>query len=221
MKRKLTFGLAVAVLSLALLFLTGCGAAARVDRPNLVRQEEKSAEVALLEAERDARVAARQAAEEEAAAARLAAEEEAAAAARLAEEEADAARSPRERLIRNTLRITSLRTYRPNSVGGVDVSISFENWSEETIKYMDVTFRAYNAVGDRVNCEIHRSSRFEGRITGPVYSGDGMSLSWRCAWYNHSIARAEITNIRIEYMNGRVFTLSGQDITWSMVGTSR
>jgi len=193
--------------------LTACGTAVA----SAERREEKLAEIEAATAERVASAEVEREAEQAEREAEQAAQEAEEEATRRAEEEADAARSPRERLIRDTLRITSLRTSRPNSVGGVDVSIGYENRSEETIKYMDVTFRAYNAVGDRVSCRIRRTSQFEGRITGPINQTQGgqRSGNWSCAWYNNSISHAEITNIRIEYMNGTIFTLSGQDIVWT------
>lgn len=124
-------------------------------------------------------------------------------------------RTPRERLVRNTLRISNLRAHDPNSAGGVDLSLSVENTSEKIIKYITITFRAYNAVGDRVNCQIRRSSRFIGQITGPIEPTSQRYPNWTNAWYNYSIEYADITDISIEYMDGTIFNLSAQDILWA------
>jgi hypothetical protein len=126
----------------------------------------------------------------------------------------EARRTPRERLIRQTVSITRLNTSGPNSVGGVDVSLSLNNLSTATIKYVTIVFHAHNAVNDRVRCEIRRTSRLEGLITGPIAPAQSRISRWDCAWYNYSIDHVEISSIRIEYMDGSIFTLNAQDILW-------
>ena len=53
-----------------------------------------------------------------------------------------------------------------NSAGGVDMRIAWENTSSKTIKYIYFTVEAYNAVDDKVYCEIGDYNEFEGYATG-------------------------------------------------------
>jgi hypothetical protein len=135
--------------------------------------------------------------------------------ARKAESEAEAARreaarSERDR-VRSTVRVRRVWTSRPNSAGGVDLHIVWQNTSSKTVKYASFTVEAYNAVGDPVSCTIRDYSEFSGRVTGPVPPGGvrGGDRYWDSAWYNSTIVRAKLTRIRIEYTDGSTTEFSG------------
>ena len=55
-----------------------------------------------------------------------------------------------------------------NSVGGVELDITWKNMSDKTIKYITFTLMPYNAVGDLVKCEIRNSSIANCKVTGPI-----------------------------------------------------
>jgi len=97
------------------------------------------------------------------------------------------------------LTITSVTTSRPNSAGGVDFSINWHNNSDTTINYITFTVPAYNAVDDRVSCEIRRAVEPSFEFTGPFIAGSANTSPERNAWYNHNIVRADITRIEIRY----------------------
>lgn len=111
------------------------------------------------------------------------------------------------------IRIVSMRTSRPNSAGGVDLFIHWQNTSDQTIRYATFTVQAYNAVDDPVQCTIrNRDTQFRGQVTGPIEPGqhrgnDG--TRWSCAWYNSTISYGKITRVEIEYMDRSTVTVSG------------
>ena len=96
-------------------------------------------------------------------------------------------------------------TDRPNSAGGVDLYINWENLSDKTIKYVYFTVSPYNSVNDTVRCTIRNYSSFTAQDDGPYSKGQGMKgtrYCWENAWYNYSIKGAKLENVRILYMDG-------------------
>ena len=100
-----------------------------------------------------------------------------------------------------------------NSAGGVDMKIAWENTSSKTIKYVYFTVEAYNAVDDKVYCEIGDYNEFTGYSTGPfeagyttlIYDSDDdeyyVDVYWENCYYNSNIRYFILTNIRIIYMD--------------------
>lgn len=122
----------------------------------------------------------------------------------------EAARTERDR-VRRVISIRRLWTSRPNSAGGVDLHILWQNTSSKTVKYASFTVEAYNAVGDVVSCTIRDYSQFSGRVTGPVPPGAvrGGDRFWESAWYNSTVVRAKLLTIHIEYTDGSIDQFSG------------
>ena len=60
----------------------------------------------------------------------------------------------------------------PNSASGCDYSLNFTNTSLKTIKYLDWSGNAYNAVNDIVTCDIRRNRLIQGRVTGPIETNE-------------------------------------------------
>lgn len=119
------------------------------------------------------------------------------------QEEAEKLKSTKDR-VRDVITISSLYTENPNSAGGVSWDIVFTNTSDKEIKYASFTVVPYNAVGDVVACSIRRTSEFTGKVTGPINPGEqyGNGRYFDCAWYNNTIVRCELTEIKIEYIDG-------------------
>lgn len=115
---------------------------------------------------------------------------------------------------RGILRISSVYPSKPNSAGGVDLYIKGQNKSKKEIKYIYFDVVAYNAVKDKVSCEIRGTTGFRGRETGPIKSGKwfGTNTYWECAWYNSTIKSVTIEKIEIDYMDGTSIELTGKDI---------
>lgn len=103
------------------------------------------------------------------------------------------------------IRIRSLWTSRPNSAGGVDLHLVWQNTGSKTVKYARFDLIPYNAVDDVVEDEIRGQSEVTAEVTGPVRPGavsGGDGWYWESVWYNSTIVRAELTRVRLEYMDG-------------------
>lgn len=124
---------------------------------------------------------------------------------RLRAAEAEAERRDRERStrdrVRDVVRVQRVWTDRPNSAGGVDLNIVWQNRSAKTVKYAYFTLVPYNAVGDAVACSIRDYSEYTAEVTGPIRPGQtyGGGMPWENAWYNNTIKRARVEQIRIVY----------------------
>jgi hypothetical protein len=111
------------------------------------------------------------------------------------------------------IRISKFRTSFPNSAGGVDFSISWQNKSEKVIKYANFTVEAYNAVDDIVSCEIRGNSEFTGQVTGPIKQNKwNYNDTWANAWYNSTVKKIKVKQVEIEYMDGSKTSISGKVI---------
>lgn len=118
--------------------------------------------------------------------------------------------------LKNTIKIISVYPSRPNSAGGVDVHTVWKNTSDKVIKYASFGWTPYNAVGDEVGCEIRGFQPAGGRVTGPINPGQtyGYDYSWDCVWYNNTIRKIVLTDIRIEYMDGTTKSIGPGDIEY-------
>ena len=103
-----------------------------------------------------------------------------------------------------------------NSADGVDMRISWTNTSDKTIKYIHFYVEPYNAVGDKMYCDIRDHSRYDAYVTGPCEPGHKGYYNvgetyygnlWETCWYNSSIKTIKLTGIKIIYMDGSVVDL--------------
>lgn len=117
---------------------------------------------------------------------------------------------------RSIIRVSKVYTENPNSAGGVNFNVIWQNTSDKVIKYCRFTVVPYNAVNDIVACTIRRESEYTGKVTGPVNPGqwNGEGTVWENAWYNNTIIKAKLTGIRIDYMDGTSEKLSGEDVKY-------
>ena len=117
-----------------------------------------------------------------------------------------------KRIYTNVLDLDQATLHSPNSVGGCDCSIYYQNKSSKTIKYLYWTGSFYNAVGDYVRCEIRGSSSFTGKDTGPVSSGEWGGGTWDCVIYDWSADYVTLSDISITYMDGSSVSIGALDI---------
>lgn len=115
--------------------------------------------------------------------------------------------------VQSLVKVYSVFVDEINSAGGVNMKIAFENTSSKTIKYIYFTVEAYNAVDDKVYCEIRNYNKFTGYLTGPLESGysslvydadDDVYYAdtyWENCYYNSDISYFVLNNIRIVYMD--------------------
>ena len=118
--------------------------------------------------------------------------------------------------LRQIIRIKQFYSSKPNSAGGVDFNIIWQNKSDKTVKYATFEVVPYNAVGDIVECTIRNSSTFRGQVTGPIKKNkwNGYGTTWSNAWYNNTIKKIKITGVDIDYVDGTSETLYSSDIEY-------
>lgn len=180
----------IAVVSFVIVGFTNDGSAAKQREQAAIEQQQKKADA-------DAAAAAKKQAEQQ-------------------QKQADAAAKEAEKKekLQHTIKVLKVYTSNPNSANGVDLHIVWENTSDKTIKYCSFTAVPYNAVNDPVKCTIRNNSDYTGQVTGPIEPGQvsGEDRRWDCAWYNNTITRAELTGVRIEYMDGSTVNIEKKDI---------
>lgn len=119
--------------------------------------------------------------------------------------------SPSAKRVAKFLRIEASELGRPNDFSGCDYSLWYDNLSQKTVKYLNWNGNVYNAVGDRVSCEIRRTGQFSGRSTGPVGPGERGGGVWEAVVYNWSAKEMRLSGIRIQYMDGSTVSVTGED----------
>lgn len=95
-----------------------------------------------------------------------------------------------------------------NSVGGVDINISFKNLSNKTIKYVTFTTRFKNSVGDNVYCDIRRTSTMDLEYTGPLYSGRSDRAYWDAVIYAWTCKQIHFDEIEVTFMDGTTHSMT-------------
>ena len=103
-------------------------------------------------------------------------------------------------------------SYSANHVGGVGVKHSYYNASDKAIKYLTFVYEAYNAVDDKVACQTSGEYLASGRLTGPIQPGEEYEVKWDVFWYNPTITRVEIAEVRVEFMDGTEETIAGAHV---------
>lgn len=108
--------------------------------------------------------------------------------------------------------ITEAKMSSPNFLGGCDYTFKYTNKSKKTIKYLKWWGDTYNAVDDRVLCEIRGSSNVIGNDTGPISpNGLGGGL-WEAIVYNNSAKYVKFYKIDIIYTDGSTYTIAAADV---------
>jgi hypothetical protein len=119
----------------------------------------------------------------------------------------------------------------PNTAGGVDANIMWQNIGEGTIKYLVFVVSFINRVDDKVSSQIGGQDTFRLRITGPIEPNNpnirwliphnriagqegwsGSVSTWKNVIYNNTAARVAIDAIEVEYMNGDKQSISGNKL---------
>ncbi|MGY8987362.1 MAG: hypothetical protein ACKVG7_02275 [Flavobacteriales bacterium] len=107
--------------------------------------------------------------------------------------------------IDHPIEIQSATVFSINSAGGVDLTLDWHYLDNNNdIKYIDVTFVPYNAVGDIVSGS-YNGSREIIRQTGPIEAGH-YTPTWSNVWYNYSICCIKVVKVSVTYMDGSNYT---------------
>jgi len=103
-----------------------------------------------------------------------------------------------------------------NSADGIEPYFTYYNSSRKSIKYVDLFFSIFNAVGDRCYLKYDRSYVGKIRGVGPVDSFTSGSWKWDIAThYTSGDAKdMKIVKLVITYMDGTVKTLTQQSIKY-------
>ncbi len=100
-----------------------------------------------------------------------------------------------------------------NSVGGLNVDLTFANNSGKTINYVYYTVHVINRVGDTVKDEISDKTSFLLKDTGP-YAADSTPMgTWEAIMYNNSAYETIIDEIEIIYSDGTSDIMDKSQIT--------
>lgn len=110
--------------------------------------------------------------------------------------------------------IIGYNTGYPNSVGGVDATISWVNISSKDIKYIVFSVEPYNGVDDVVSSSIGNKTLARMRGTGP-YKATKTSpyfFTWGTVWYNNTIERMAIEGLEIIFMDDTSVSYSASEV---------
>ena len=96
-----------------------------------------------------------------------------------------------------------------NSAEGIEPYFSYFNSSKKTVKYVDLFFSVYNAVGDRCYLIYDKSNVGKIRGVGPVEPFDSGSWKWERATHYTTPDASELRIVKlvITYMDGTTKTL--------------
>lgn len=99
------------------------------------------------------------------------------------------------------------QTFRKNSADGISVGLRVANISQtKTVKYLTVTWKLFNPVGEPTEGEYRRSPRARTRLVSPIDPGDKSRVEFENVWYSPAGACAEIRRIKVEHIDGSTFT---------------
>ena len=117
-------------------------------------------------------------------------------------------------------------SWESNSAGGIEVSLTITNCTNQTIKY--VTFQGYfiNPVGDRCQNEIGGGTIWKARGVGPIgpcpttidncgdrmYDCKGSYTFDNLTFYSRIANTFRLSSVIVEYTNGKKITLSGTSL---------
>ena len=96
-----------------------------------------------------------------------------------------------------------------NSAGGVEPKFSLENISSRSFKYISISLRGFNPVGDPLTGTISGEDVHIARLVGPIESGEIVPFSFEDhpLFYHRATRCIEIRKIEIEFMDGGKFTM--------------
>ena len=88
----------------------------------------------------------------------------------------------------------------PNSVGGVNVYTTIQNYSGKTIKYVSIEGDMRNYFGDNVYCEITGYTSMSQKITGPIYDGQTQKYVTNNCFYNSTAQNYCINKVSLQFV---------------------
>ena len=114
--------------------------------------------------------------------------------------------------------VLEVRSGSPNSAGGVDAFIPWQNISEKEIKYVVFIVTPYNRVNDVAPSEIGDKSRARLRDMGPYKPGTVVRGGvYENVWYNHTIKYLVLNGIEVTFMDNSEVSFDAAQATQMLV----
>lgn len=98
-----------------------------------------------------------------------------------------------------------------DSVGGVEWNFKFTNNTEKIVKYINMEWNCYNAVGDLVYDEITNKCSHSVKYTGPLQAGETSILLCNTQlFYNYSYHSSKLTKFSVEFTDGTIIYINDE-----------
>lgn len=102
--------------------------------------------------------------------------------------------------------VLSRQTFRKNSADGISIGLGLVNISRsKTIKYVKVTWKLFNSVGDPIPGKNAGSATKQTRLVGPLEPEESGYTEFENVWYSPVATCAEIRKIEVEHIDGSSF----------------
>lgn len=110
--------------------------------------------------------------------------------------------------------LTDVGIWEVDSAGGVEPYIYVVNAKKtETLKYLTLTVRFFNAVGDVVSSEIGGYRSFSIEFTGPLKNQDGPQKAvWEPVAYANTADCMHVDSVKVTFMSGKSEKFSGKNL---------
>lgn len=96
-------------------------------------------------------------------------------------------------------------------LGGVEWNFKFTNNTNKVVKYINMEWNCYNAVGDLVYDEISNKCSHSVKYTGPLSAGEtSILLCNTTLFYNYDYQSSKLTKLSVEFTDGTIVYISDQ-----------
>ena len=95
--------------------------------------------------------------------------------------------------------------YQANAAGGWSVCCDIENTGDKMIKYVHITFAAYNSVFDKCYSSVCGVGDAICTFTGPLMPGEvKKGIVFENLWYDIPLSKVKIEEVVVEFMDSSV-----------------
>lgn len=103
--------------------------------------------------------------------------------------------------LKSSIRISEVYTSKPNSIGGININLKFQNLSDKTLTSMSFRAVPYNSAGEVVG------DYYSGMIRNMVGPGKTEESYWSNAWLDTSVTSAKLIQVKLSYADGTDTTI--------------
>ena len=95
--------------------------------------------------------------------------------------------------------------------GGVEWNFKFTNNTDKVVKYINIEWACYNAVGDLVYDEITNKCTHSVKYTGPLQAKEtSILLRNTTLFYSYSYHSSKLTKLSVEFTDGTIIYITSQ-----------